>query len=173
MDFSFVNHPKPNDPLMFVLWFDTLTVFYTVQCLRNLTESMGMALVSISEAARLAGCTRSNLYKTYIQGGKLTVTHDHQGKPKVDTAELLRVFGSLQGDSQPGNEVGQNLTPVSVQQDTARDTLIEMLRQQLQEAKEEAAEREQWYRQQIGELTSTIKQLEYKPPAPFWRNWFK
>ena len=130
-----------------------------------------MAQVSISEAARLAGCTRSNLYKTYIHNGKLTVTHDHQGKPKVDTAELLRVFGSLQGDSQSGNEVSQVLTPTSVQQDTTRDAIIEMLKQQLQEAKAEAAEREQWYRQQIGELTTTIKQLEYKPPARFWRKW--
>ena len=69
-----------------------------------------MTQVSISKAARLAGCTRSNLYKTYIHTGKLTVTKDHQGKPQVDTAELLRVFGSLQGDSQPSDTVGQNST---------------------------------------------------------------
>lgn len=132
-----------------------------------------MTLVTISEAARLAGCTRTNLYKSYINQGKLSVTQDHLGKPKIETSELLRVFGSLQGDSQPGNAVGQHLTPPSFQQDAGKDTIIEMLRQQLQEAKEEAAEREQWYRQQIGELTSTIKQLEHQRPAPFWRNWFK
>lgn len=133
-----------------------------------------MALVSISKAAKLAGCTRSNLYKTYIHTGKLSVTNDHQGKPKIDTSELLRVFGSLQGDSEAGDGVGQKSTPGIQQVDsTGKDELIALLKEQLAEAKEEAAEREQWYRQQIGELTTTIKQLEHKPTEPFWKNWFK
>ena len=139
-----------------------------------------MALVSISEAARLAGCTRSNLYKTYIQSGKLTVTHDHRNKPKIDTSELLRVFGSLQGDTTPVDPVQQNSTVKSYQAVTERDNMIELLKEQLKDAKKEAAEREQWYRQkiedqmrQITELTSAVKQLEHQPPAPFWQNWFK
>jgi len=128
-----------------------------------------MALVSISEAARLAGCTRANLYKTYIQTGKLSVTHDHQGKPKVDTAEVLRVFGSLQGDSNPIDTGSQALTGASVIPNASQEKEVKMLREQLEEAKE----REQWYRQQIGELTSTIKLLEHQRPAPFWQKWFK
>ena len=129
-----------------------------------------MALVSISEAARLAGCTRANLYKTYIQTGKLSVTHDHQGKPKVDTAEVLRVFGSLQGDSNQIDTGSQTLTGSSVKGDTRHEKMeVKMLLKQLEEAKE----REQWYRQQIGELTSTIKLLEHQRPAPFWQKWFK
>ena len=128
-----------------------------------------MALVSISEAARLAGCTRANLYKTYIQTGKLSVTHDHQGKPKVDTAEVLRVFGSLQGDSNPIDTGIQSWTGASVTPNTSQEKEVQMLREQLEEAKE----REQWYRQQIGELTSTIKLLEHQRPAPFWQKWFK
>ena len=129
-----------------------------------------MALVSILEAARLAGCTRANLYKTYIQTGKLSVTHDHQGKPKVDTAEVLRVFGSLQGDSNQIDTGSQTLTGSSVKGDTRHEKMeVKMLLKQLEEAKE----REQWYRQQIGELTSTIKLLEHQRPAPFWQKWFK
>lgn len=128
-----------------------------------------MALVSISEAARLAGCTRANLYKTYIQTGKLSVTHDHQGKPKVDTAEVLRVFGSLQGDSNPIDTGIQSLTGASVTPNTSQEKEVQMLREQLEEAKE----REHWYRQQIGELTSTIKVLEHHSPPPFWQKWFR
>ena len=128
-----------------------------------------MALVSVSEAARLAGCTRANLYKTYIQTGKLSVTHDHQGKPKVDTAEVLRVFGSLQGDSNPIDTGIQSLTGASVKGDTRHEMEVKMLLKQLEEAKE----REQWYRQQIGELTSTIKLLEHQRPASFWQKWFR
>lgn len=125
-----------------------------------------MTQVSISKAARLAGCTRSNLYKTYIHAGKLTVTKDHQGKPQVDTAELLRVFGSLQGDSQPSDTVGQELTPIVSTEETP---YVKSLLAQLDDAKE----REQWYRQQIGELTNTLKQLEYTRPTLFWQKWFK
>ena len=128
-----------------------------------------MALVSISEAARLAGCTRANLYKTYIQTGKLSVTHDHQGKPKVDTAEVLRVFGSLQVDTNQIDIGSQTLTGGSVKIDTHHEMEVKMLLRQLEEAKE----REQWYRQQIGELTSTIKLLEHQNSFPFWQKWFK
>ena len=132
-----------------------------------------MAQVSISEAARLAGCTRANLYKSYINQGKLSVTHDHMGKPSVDTAELLRVFGSLQGDSYPVSTDSQKLTPSVVTSDTGFDTEIKLLREQLEEAKE----REQWYRQQIGELSgelsNTRRLLEYQRHPPFWQKWFR
>jgi hypothetical protein len=132
-----------------------------------------MAQVSISEAARLAGCTRANLYKSYINQGKLSVTHDHLGKPRVDTAELLRVFGSLQGDSYSVSTDSQKLTADVASGDTHTDTEIKMLREQLEASKE----REQWYRQQIGELTgelsNTRRLLEHQRPAPFWQRWFK
>ena len=58
-----------------------------------------MAQVSISEAARLSGISRSNFYKNYIRQGKLSVTKDHQGRPQVDVSEIIRVFGGLHGDS--------------------------------------------------------------------------
>jgi len=53
-----------------------------------------MAQVSISEAARLTGKSRKTLH-TYISSGKLTKVTDNQGKPKIDTSELIRVFGNL------------------------------------------------------------------------------
>ena len=128
-----------------------------------------MAQVSITEAARLSGISRSNFYKNYIRHGKLTVTKDHQGRPQIDTAEIIRVFGGLQGDS--------NLVSSETQKDTddgySMNTVMDALNQSLMKQLEEAKEREQWYRQQIGELTSTIKLLEYQRPAPFWRKWFK
>lgn len=125
-----------------------------------------MAQVSISEAARLAGISRSNFYKNYIRQGKLSVTRDHQDRPQVDTAEVLRVFGRLQDDSNLVSEEIQNVTP---KENTEGNPYVQVLLKQLDEAKE----REQWYRQQIGELTSTIKLLEHQRPAPFWQRWFR
>lgn len=132
-----------------------------------------MAQVSISEAARLAGISRSNFYKNYIRHGKLTVTKDHQGHPQIDTAEIIRVFGRLQGDS--------NLSSTEIQKDTgdgySMDTVMDALNQSLMQQLEEAKEREQWYRQQIkelsGELSNTRRLLEHQRPTPFWQKWFK
>ena len=120
-----------------------------------------MAQVSISEAARLSGISRSNFYKNYIRQGKLSVTKDHQGRPQVDVSEIIRVFGGLHGDSNPMCPEIQEVTGSK----HSEEIILEALNRSL--------EREQWYRQQIGELTNSIKLLEHQRPAPFWQKWFK
>jgi len=137
-----------------------------------------MALVSISKAAKLAGINRSNFYTSYINQGKISVVRDERNRPCVDTSELLRVFGSLkseglgiQQDTTPSYILGQNTT------DSVMYPLIEQLTQQLVESKEreqQALEREQFYQQQLKDLTQTIKLLEYKPEPPprrWWQWW--
>ncbi len=134
-----------------------------------------MALVSISQAAKLAGINRSNFYTSYLNQGKISVVKDERNRPCVDTSELLRVFGSLkaeglgiQQDTTPSYTLGQNTT------DSGLYPLVEQLKQQLAESKEreqQALEREQFYQQQLKELTQTIKLLEYKPEPPPRRGW--
>ena len=134
-----------------------------------------MALVSISKAAKLAGINRSNFYTSYLNQGKISVVKDERNRPCVDTSELLRVFGSLkaeglgiQQDTTPSYTLGQNTT------DSGLYPLVEQLKQQLAEAKQreqQALEREQFYQQQLKELTQTIKLLEYKPEPPPRRGW--
>lgn len=53
-----------------------------------------MALVSISEAARLIGKSRTTIHR-YISNGKLSTCTDKLGAKKLDTSELLRVFGAF------------------------------------------------------------------------------
>ena len=50
------------------------------------------AYVSLSEAARLAGISRSTLYER-IKKGELSTTRSHHGRPMVQISELIRVFG--------------------------------------------------------------------------------
>lgn len=50
------------------------------------------AYVSLSEAARLAGISRSTLYER-IKKGELSTTLSHLGKPTVQISDLIRVFG--------------------------------------------------------------------------------
>ncbi|WP_241627667.1 helix-turn-helix domain-containing protein [Rosenbergiella epipactidis] len=61
-----------------------------------------MALVSISEAARLTGKSRTTV-QSYIKCGKLTKCAGGDGSKKIDTSELLRVFGPFNGQ-QVGSE---------------------------------------------------------------------
>ena len=53
-----------------------------------------MASINLSQAAKLVAKSRTTLWK-YIKSGKLSVNRDSNGKPFVDTSELIRVFGEL------------------------------------------------------------------------------
>jgi len=66
-----------------------------------------MALVSISEAARLTGKSRTTV-QSYIKQGKLTKCTDTNHSPKVDTSELLRVFGAFTAQQVGSNDLSIN-----------------------------------------------------------------
>ena len=60
-----------------------------------------MAIVSISQAAKLVRKGRQTLYN-HNEKGKLSFTTDEEGKPGIDTSELERVYGKLY---MPANKV--------------------------------------------------------------------
>lgn len=53
-----------------------------------------MAVVSISEAARLTGKSRKTIQR-YVADGRISMSQHVAGKNGIDTAELIRVFGEL------------------------------------------------------------------------------
>jgi excisionase family DNA binding protein len=53
-----------------------------------------MALVTLSEAARLAGVSRQTIYRK-AASGELSTVRQEDGSKGVDTSELARVFGNL------------------------------------------------------------------------------
>lgn len=63
-----------------------------------------MAIVNISEAARLVKKSRTTLYR-YIKDGKLSICTGHNNEDGVDTSELIRVFGILHGTSNEQTKV--------------------------------------------------------------------
>jgi excisionase family DNA binding protein len=77
-----------------------------------------MAIVSISEAARLVHVSRPTIYKM-IKSGELAYTSvvKHGKTVKIiDTSELIRVFGSLgleQGCKGSGVKINDDATPVN------------------------------------------------------------
>ncbi len=134
-----------------------------------------MARVSISEAARLAGISRGSLYKSYLNKGVISVSSDSSGKKFIDTSELLRVFGELEGNSseQPDDAQESTSEQLREQVETAKDIEIKMLREQVSELKADKA----FYQAQVTELTSTIKLLEAPKnstpiyPRLWWQFW--
>ena len=145
-----------------------------------------MATVNITQAAKLAGISRSYFHRKYIKTGLISVSADADGKKKVDTSEILRVFGTLEG-----SQVHSDATPPGTQQvtppvhtiKTDHSAELDQLRRQLQETKEserrlrdEFLDRENWYRQQIEKQDDKIKLLEHHQAEQFsqvkwWQFW--
>lgn len=139
-----------------------------------------MALVTISEAARLTGKARSTLHK-YIKQGKLSTTTDSEtGTKKVDTSELIRVFGNIKITG------GDMVSPVvKLQQTTPEDThalqvKLQLLEQENMHLKTEKALLERNLddvRQAMLLIESKSSPVDEQQPAPaakkswqFWKN---
>jgi DNA-binding transcriptional MerR regulator len=107
-----------------------------------------MAKVSISEAARLAGVSRSALYRGYISQGKISVERDYRNAPVVDTSELLRVFGDI-SKATADHQHDQGVDMAQLQAEVARlQALVQLYESQLAEAKE----REDWLKRKVDQL---------------------
>ena len=97
-----------------------------------------MSLLTVSEAARVAGVSRRTIQRS-IQSGRLSAATTATGERAIDTAELLRVFGPLR--HAPSDTPASMSQPVATN-DAPDDTmtmLVEVLRDQLQQAQQEKA----------------------------------
>lgn len=80
-----------------------------------------MAELTLREAARQVGVSRQTVYRLVAQG-KLTATVRHDGQKVVDTAELLRVFGSLTPRQPPATGETVTRQAVTLQPETGPET---------------------------------------------------
>lgn len=89
-----------------------------------------MAQLSVSAAARAVGKDRGTIHR-YIKSGKLSVSKNTMGHTVVETAELLRVFGVLQGDgvAAVAQHAAKTAENSSVQQ--VLEATLELLKEQL------------------------------------------
>lgn len=110
-----------------------------------------MAKVSISEAIRMAGVSRSHFYNKYINKGLISVQIEDD-KKLIDVSELIRVFGNIHVEDT--NQ--EYIRTIENNRDASdKNKIIELLEQQLQEFKQrevEAKNREEWLQKQIDEL---------------------
>lgn len=117
-----------------------------------------MTQVTISEAARRVGVARSTLLR-HIKNGKVSKVIGKDGKPSLDTSELLRVYGDLKNSdkddtsdtSDTSDTLHQNRSTLQVDTGdryTEKDVEIATLRAELKAALERAdefkEERDEW-----------------------------
>jgi hypothetical protein len=138
-----------------------------------------MALVNLSQAARLAGISRTHLYKRYIEPGKISIDRSDPKAPMVDTSELLRIFGTLAEhtyEDSSGSVRVQEFTSTEYNQNRPLQPEVIVLREQLQAAREQlrteqeralaleraAQDRERWLQGQVDKLTDTVRLLEHR-----------
>jgi excisionase family DNA binding protein len=118
-----------------------------------------MALVTVSEAAKLVSRDRKTLYRL-IKEGKLSATVRDSGSRQVETSELLRVFGEMRQsevsrDSRETVSMSQHETP---DETVATGLRLAVLEAELRHAKELLAAKDD----QIADLRQLVRLL----PAP-------
>ncbi len=134
-----------------------------------------MAKVNISEAARMAGKSRSHLYEKYINTGVITVDSDREGRKVIDTSELIRVFGSLHIDDNAKDVREINKGHI---ENNHNDMIVSALQSENEVLREYLRAKEQevtWLREQISKTTALLTHqrgdLRPKQGKRWWWPW--
>lgn len=129
-----------------------------------------MTKLNISQAAKRVGVSRQTFYR-HIEKKGISTSQDADGNPVVDTSELLRVYGELQGPDDKRNAPPRQRATLSndnsdralqAEVDTLRREKLETLQARLDEV---AAERDEW-REQAQRLARLLVDQREAPPAP-------
>jgi len=132
-----------------------------------------MALVSVSQAARLAGISRQHFYRKYIKPGDISVQRDDKGDPVIDTSELLRVFGRLVGDNSGDDNTLQEATPEKAVSDNGLLVELQVKLQVLEAENRSLQARLEDKDKNLQDVRQALRLLEDMRPKdevkPWWR----
>lgn len=136
-----------------------------------------MSLVSVSQAARLAGISRQHLYRKYIKPGEISVQRDGKGDPVIDTSELLRVFGRLVGDTHGDDNGLQKATPAKTNGDNVLLAELQAKLQVLEAENRSLRERLEDKDRNLEDIRQALRLLEDMRPKevprvkekPWWK----
>lgn len=129
-----------------------------------------MAIVSISEAARITGKARSTI-QSYIKTGRLSKTTDiHTGVVGIDTSELIRYFGALKTtptEHVVSEQISQQTTPNNTSITTGEISKINVLEKEIELLKKIIEEKDEHNKS----LKQAMLMLEHKEQKKT-NNWF-
>lgn len=126
-----------------------------------------MAKISISEAARLTGKSRTTLHRL-IKTGELSTCHGTRNARMVDVSELIRVFGPLEhrpSEQVPAQDSEHSGTGVYAQ----NEQVIAQLRQEVEHLKTLVSAKDS----HIDSLRQAMLLIEHKHTgdSPWWKFW--
>ena len=121
-----------------------------------------MTLLTIVEAAKQFGVTRSRIYRA-LEKGTITAQIDADGVKRIDPTDLVRVFGNTKQKKHAPNKSDT----IKMEQS---ETVVEILKEQLKQAQE----REQFYKAEIANIRKDFDdykalityQMPVSPPTP-------
>lgn len=120
--------------------------------------------LSVTQAAKAAGVSRTTIYEK-LNSGELS-----RQDGKIDTSELLRVFGELKGAGDSTDSEQTVSSPEAHQAQWFQSLIdrqqeqIEALNEQLREAQEQAHDREQTWQRQLDKVTALLPAPEEQEP---------
>jgi hypothetical protein len=119
-----------------------------------------MALVSITDAAKLVRKNRSTLYRD-IERGRLSKTVSPEGETQIDTSELLRAYGRLHSnEGGHGEEPSRDKVKIALLEERARSLERALaLEAELRKVKDQVTSE---LRARLADKDSVIKVLESK-----------
>lgn len=141
-----------------------------IQKLTIVNTGEQVAKLSITEAIKQSGISRTHFYGKYINKGLISVS-ENNGKKFIDSSELVRVFPDLKTENKENN---QKQTEVNAPEHheiilAVQAEQIKHLKEQLSDAKSrehEYKEREQFHRDQIRLLDAPKKRSN--PISRWW-----
>ena len=132
-----------------------------------------MAKVSISEAARLTGKSRTTLHRL-IKAGELSTCSGVRNAKMIDISELIRVFGDISKpvQEQPFEQVAEQRVTVPP---APSEQMVSSLKQEVEHLRTLVSAQES----HIDSLKQSLQLLEHKkdmqqplpPPAKWWQFW--
>jgi len=123
-----------------------------------------MALVSISEAAKLTGKSIKTIYR-HLGVGKLSFVLNENGNKCVDISELIRIYGPIKKENE--NVIESNMSHVENNKNNILRIEIEYLKQLINEKNKQISTYERT-------LTLLEDKTKEKPPiSKKWWQWFK
>lgn len=128
-----------------------------------------MAVVSISEAARLAGKSRKTIQR-YVADGRISMSQNVSGGKGIDIAELERVFGELsQPDPAQSHVTESQPDAQAVTPDVAATVALLQAENALLKAQIEAKDAQiQAKDANLADLRQSLRLLEHVPTKRRW-----
>lgn len=115
-----------------------------------------MALVTVRRASELVGMSRQAMYRC-LASGRVSATVGHDGEKRIDTAELMRVFGELQTPEQSESKAADRSRQATA---TPEQSVSVNLQMELVELRAELRVRDAQVQAQAAEIAMLMQRIE-------------